>query len=160
MFFADPIAAFANLGRALRPGGRMVFVCFRARELNGWMTLPMAAAATIVPLEPPPAPGTPGPFSLADKERLHAILDSAGFIDVVCTPFDRDLVLGKDVDEATEFSIAAGPTARLLLDATDEVRTRVRTAVKNALAQYAGASGVALPSAAWIVRATNPLLAA
>ncbi|MFM8411336.1 MAG: class I SAM-dependent methyltransferase, partial [Alphaproteobacteria bacterium] len=30
MFFADPTAAFANLRRALRPGGRLAVVCWHA----------------------------------------------------------------------------------------------------------------------------------
>ena len=30
MFFADPVAAFGNIGRALRPGGRLVMMVWQA----------------------------------------------------------------------------------------------------------------------------------
>ncbi|GAA2978348.1 hypothetical protein Sfulv_60380 [Streptomyces fulvorobeus] len=33
-FFADPIAAFANLHRALRPGGRLAFICAAEADAN------------------------------------------------------------------------------------------------------------------------------
>ncbi|MGR6917476.1 hypothetical protein ACU635_24840 [[Actinomadura] parvosata] len=32
MFFADPVAAFANIGRALRPGARLVQLVWQAGE--------------------------------------------------------------------------------------------------------------------------------
>src|SRR5919202_367006 len=65
MFFADPVAAFANLRRALKPGGRMAFVCWREEAANPMMTVPMAAAAKHLPPLPPPAQDAhaPGPFA-------------------------------------------------------------------------------------------------
>ena len=90
MFFGDPVAAFANLRRALRPGGRLVFVCFREREVNSWWTVPLAAAATVVAAEQPTPAHEPGPFSLSDETRLRAVLDHSGFVGTVCEPADHD----------------------------------------------------------------------
>ncbi|HWA62483.1 MAG TPA: methyltransferase domain-containing protein, partial [Caulobacteraceae bacterium] len=74
MFFADPTAAFSNLRRALKPDGRMTFLCWRTVADNPIMTVPGAAAAKLFPAEPPaspPDPNAPGPFAFADGERLR-----------------------------------------------------------------------------------------
>jgi SAM-dependent methyltransferase len=65
MFFADPAAAFANIARGLRPGGRLVFVCWQNLADNEWIMVPGAAAAQHVALPPLDDPTAPGPFSLA-----------------------------------------------------------------------------------------------
>ena len=78
MFFADPIAGFANLRRALRPDGRMVFVCWQTPSANPWMAVLNRAAARMFGLDGPPH-DAPGPFSLADPERIAAVLDAGGF---------------------------------------------------------------------------------
>jgi SAM-dependent methyltransferase len=155
MFFRDPIAAFGNLRRALRSGGRLVFVCFRGRELNSWWVVPLSAAATVVPPEPPTPPHEPGPFSLADRERLRAILDGAGFVDAVCEPVDHDIVIGSNIESATEFILNAGPAARVIAKANDEVRARVRAAIMQSLAPHLGSAGVSFHAATWIIQAKN-----
>jgi SAM-dependent methyltransferase len=153
MFFRDPVLAFANLRGALRPGGRLVFVSWRDKELNAWMGVPMAAAMRVVGAEAPTPPDEPGPFSLSDEARLRAVLGAAGFADTGCEPVDSELSLGDDVESATDFSLHAGPVSRLVLDATDEVRARVRGAVVRALEPYAGPGGVVLRAATWMVQA-------
>ena len=65
MFFADPVAAFGNIGRALRPGGRLVLMVWQARERNAWSTAIRAAIAGDADVPPLPATG-PHPFSLGD----------------------------------------------------------------------------------------------
>lgn len=42
MFFDDPRAAFANLARALRPGGRLAFVCPQDPLRSEWVAVPSA----------------------------------------------------------------------------------------------------------------------
>ncbi len=83
MFFGDPTSAFTNLRRALRPGGRLAFVCFRDQRQNPCWTVPLAAAATVAKLEPPAAPKGPGVFSLADEDRLRAVVEQSGFVDLI-----------------------------------------------------------------------------
>ncbi len=118
-----------------------MLVCFRDRELNSWWTVPIAAAATVVGPEPPTPAHEPGPFSLADEIRLRAVLDGSGFVDAVCEPVDHDLVLGGDVDPATEFSANTGAAARVLAGASDEIRARVREALRQSLEQHASSTG-------------------
>jgi SAM-dependent methyltransferase len=70
MFFGDPTAGFANLARGLRPGGRLVFVCWQGLVDHEWVTVPAGAAAQHVPLPSLTEPGGPGPFSLSDRHDL------------------------------------------------------------------------------------------
>ena len=79
MFFADPVAAFANIRSATRPGGRLVFACWQPLAANQWMLVPGAALAEHLP-PPAPAPADgPGMFAFADPDRLRPILAAAGW---------------------------------------------------------------------------------
>ena len=155
MFFADPAAAFANLGGALRPGGRLAFVCWQPVTENPWMLVPIMAAAGVVPLPPPPAPDAPGPFAFGDPARVTRILEGAGFRQVGVAPFTPAIAIGGggDVDEAVEFVLQLGPTSAALRGATPEAIRRVAVAVREALGPFVTANGVVMPSAAWIVTA-------
>jgi SAM-dependent methyltransferase len=156
MFFADPTAAFANLRTALRAGGRLAFVCWQSLPQNGWLAVPLMAAARHIQFPPPPAPGAPGPFAFADADRVRGILEGAGFRDVA---FDRDehpIVVGGggSLDDVVDFLLdGVGPTSAALREAGPEARPKVAAAVRDALAPYATADGVSLPAAAWIVTA-------
>src|ERR1044072_744105 len=88
MFFDDPTAAFAHMRRALREGGRVVFVCGGGAAENDWVRLPMGAIRGIVPPTAPPDPEAPGPFSFGDRGRVAHILTAAGFTDIAIAAFD------------------------------------------------------------------------
>ena len=62
MFFEDASQAFGNLRTALRPGGRLCFLCWQELQKNDWVRVPLQAAAQHVPLPPRPEPGTPRPL--------------------------------------------------------------------------------------------------
>ncbi|MDO8379011.1 class I SAM-dependent methyltransferase [Phenylobacterium sp.] len=155
MFFADPPAAFANIRRALKPGGRLAFVCWRRPDENPFMTLPMAAAITHLPAPqaPPPAPDphAPGPFAFADPERVRGILAAAGFGRVEITPHDQKIGSG-DLDQALTVALKIGPLGAMLREHPDR-RDAVVDAVREALRPHAGPEGVKLPSATWIATA-------
>jgi SAM-dependent methyltransferase len=155
MFFADPEAAFTNLRRALKPGGRLVFVCWRAPAENPIMTLPMAAAAPhLPPPAPPPPPGSPGPFAFADPDRVRRILGAAGFSDIVLTPHNEKIG-GGDLATTLGLSMKVGPLGALLRD-NPSSRDAAIASVRAALAAHEGPEGVKLDSATWIVTARAP----
>ena len=156
MFFIDPVAAFENVARALTPGGRLAFVCWQEVAKNPWALVPMAAAAKHLELPPRPEPGAPGPFAFGDGARVRGILESAGYTDVGLEPFEHAFLLGGGLDAAVEFVTRIGPTARLLVDAPAETRTRVADALREALTAHLTDEGVRLASATWLVTARKP----
>jgi SAM-dependent methyltransferase len=134
MFFADPVAAFANIRRALRPGGALSFVCWQSMSANGWMLLPCTAVSAVTGTPVPADSTAPGPFSLADPRRVAAVLDGAGFSSVTITPRADQVALDGDQIEAfamTRTRIGAARAA--LADADDETRGRAVAAVRAAL---------------------------
>jgi len=150
MFFADPVAAFANLARAVRPGGRLVFVCWQPLAKNPWMRDPLQALARHIALPPPAAPDAPGPFAFADAQRVRGIVERAGFSDVAFESVTGELSLGTSVDDALHVATQIGPAGALLRDAPEAARESARAAMRELLAARATPKGVALPYAVWI----------
>jgi len=158
MFFTDPVAAFTNLRAALRPGGRLAFVCWQALLENPWLFVPLRAAAQHLTLPPPPAPDAPGPFAFADPERVRGILARAGFGDIVLEELHTTLTLGGGgtVDQAVRFlTEGVGPVSGVLREADPAVRPTVAAAVRAAIAPFHTPQGVRMGSAAWIVTARS-----
>ncbi|MGW4487263.1 class I SAM-dependent methyltransferase [Amycolatopsis sp. NPDC004368] len=137
MFFADPVAAFARVRHALRPGGRLAFVCLT--DVEG--TDLGAVFGALGPL-----PVRSGPTSLADPAHARAVLTDAGFRDVTCTHVEADQIWGRDVADAAEFVAGWGPVRHLRPD------TAVLT---EALRPFAEPGGVRLRGTAWLVAATR-----
>jgi SAM-dependent methyltransferase len=158
MFFADPALAFANLRKATKRGGRLVFACWRELARNPWHTVPLEAACKHVPRPREPGPDEPGPFSLADEARLRRVLAAAGFVRVAPTPveFDLDLAAGKGFDAAVETPFHIGFASRALENQPEASRAAARGAIRAALAPYRRGASVPLRAAIWIVEAVNP----
>lgn len=152
MFFPDPDLAFSNINRAGKSGGRMVFACWRGLPENPWMGAPVAAAFSVLTPPEKPEPGAPGPFSLADPERLKQILGGAGFVDVELRAVDELLNLG-DLEPALDFMTKMGPAADPLKEAPADVRDEAIAAMRAALEAGKTAEGIVMPGAIWIVEA-------
>ena len=156
MFFGDPGAAFGNIKKALKPGGRILFACWRPIAENGWMDVPLRAAYEHVPKMPRPGPEDPGPFSFADPERVKRIFHEAGLPEPSFTKCDVqiDIAAGGTLDDAVQSASEIGATARALQDAPDELRRPALAAVRRALEAYVTPTGVPLPGAVWLVSAS------
>jgi SAM-dependent methyltransferase len=81
MLLADPSAALAETRRVLRPGGRVALAVWDSVQHNPWALLPNLELIERA-LAPPPSPGAPGPFALADPERVRELLASSGFAEI------------------------------------------------------------------------------
>ncbi len=162
MFFDDPTAAFTHMRRALRPGGRVAFVCWRDAAENDWMRLPVGALKGILPPSALPGPEAPGPFSFGDRERGARILTTAGFTDIAISPFDAAVPFGEGetrdaaIDDAVKMTLEVGPLSRALADQPDDIRARASAAVRAAFAGVPCDRSVMINGAAWIVMARNP----
>jgi SAM-dependent methyltransferase len=153
MFFADPVAAFANIGRALRAGGRLAFACLREVEHNDWFTVPLTALLGHEPDVAPNAPYAPGMFSLADPGRISGLLTMAGFQDVRTVAVDTPMVYGRD---AATFILSSGPVRYNLRDADPSAVHQARERLAAALRPYEESGTVRMHGAWWVVTATKP----
>lgn len=157
MFFDDPVAAFANLRRALRPSGRVAFACWRPMLENEWMAVPCMAALAHVAAPAPPDPDAPGPFAFGDRERVARILSEAGFGDVTIEAFDIPVVLagGGTVDEVVAFIRSTGMGRLLLADPADPGVVAALDAMRDAFEAHVTPRGVELGAATWLVTAST-----
>lgn len=153
MFFADPVAAFANIRAALKSSARLGFVCWRPLVENPWMLEPMQAALPLLPPLPPPDPTAPGPFAFADAERVRAILTGAGFSAIRIEPFDTPIG-GSSVEQTLNLAFRVGPLGAALREHPERAG-EVAEAVRAKLVQYDAPGGVFMPAAVWIVQARN-----
>jgi SAM-dependent methyltransferase len=155
MFFADPIASFTNLRRALKPSGRLAFVCWREPKENPWMMTPLMAVYKHVPKMPPVGPEEPGPFAFASEERVMRILRGAGFVDVVMKPHNlaMDIAIGGGLEAAVDGSLQIGPASRALQGHPPETYEAAKASVRETLAPFLKGQSVALQGAIWIVTA-------
>jgi ubiquinone/menaquinone biosynthesis C-methylase UbiE len=154
MFFADPLAAFANIRKGLKQHGRLAFVCWRSAEENLWASAPYAAARDLLSPPEPSDPLAPGPFAFADAGRLRNILDEAGFADIRIDALDSTMNMGADTDEAAAQAMRIGPLARAVAGLDDAAREKIRNAVMPVLARYKSREGITPPAACWLVGAT------
>lgn len=151
MFFADPVTAFVNIATALTPGGRLVLLCWQDLSRNEWVTVPAGAALAHVPFPDLGAPDQPGPFSMADPDRITQLLTDASYTDITIAGIEAPMRLGDNTDDAVHFLSGTG-VARNLLDKVDpDTAERALTAVRDALHPYEHPHGVTLTGAAWLV---------
>ena len=155
MFFGDPVTAFTNIRRSLSADGRLACLAWRPLAANPWFGVPLAAAIRHVPPPAPQDPEAPGPMSFADSARVKRILSAAGFTAIDLERRDVMMKLSgpNELDRATEFATQVGPASRALMGATPAAQKAARTAIREALEDYAGADGVMLPGSVWFVTA-------
>jgi SAM-dependent methyltransferase len=150
MFFGDPVAAFANLARALKPDGRLVVLVWQSLAQNEWYSEFRAAGAAGRPLPPLP-PDAPGPFALGDPQRVRSVLTAAGFAEPELRAEHRPMAYGPDLPTAEMMALSVIST---LLDELDEEdRARARADLRRTLEEHLGPDGVTFRSAMWIISA-------
>jgi SAM-dependent methyltransferase len=153
MFFGDPVAAFTNIHRAVRPGGRLTLLTWQSLADNEWLTEFRTALAAGRELPTPP-PDAPGPFSLADPGRVRTILEAAGFTDISFESLRVPMRFGSDPDDVFDF---VGGFFGWLRDGLDEAgRARADDALRATIAAHTAPHEVAFESATWIVQARKP----
>jgi SAM-dependent methyltransferase len=153
MFFDDPKAAFANLARATRPGGRLRFACWRDFLSNEWIAVPSLAMVEHVGIPELPKPGAPGPFALADADRTTELLESSGWSEVTLVGHDDVMPMGRDPEDVLAFMLS-DEMGRQLVTGKDPGAVQAGTeATLEALRPYVTPGGVVLGGACWIVTA-------
>jgi SAM-dependent methyltransferase len=147
MFFGDPHAAFANIARALRPGGRLALLTWQPLDRNTWLKSFRTALAAGRDLPAPPP--VSGAFS--DPDLTRDLLASAGFADVRIDGLTEPMYFGRDAEDACRF--ITGQFAGLLTSLDPDARERAVADLRADLTAHQTDRGVRYDSATWLVRA-------
>lgn len=152
MFFGDPAAAFRNIGRALRPGGRLVQLVWQEPGLNEWFTAPRRAIAGSDPLVP--TAEDLAPFSLADAATSQHLLTSADFVEIDLAAVHEPVYYGADADAARDAALRLRHVSDLL--ARSAARTQALERLLVLLKAHETRDGVQFQSRAWIITSRRP----
>jgi len=155
MFFDDPVTAFSNIRKAMRPQARLAFCCWQSMKENDWTRIPLQAALQHVSPPEKPDPHAPGPFAFADSQRVQDILQSSGFCDVAVQSFTTDMRFDKapTLQQSVRELAMIGPVSMLLANQEPEVIERVFSSMEEALTPYYQDGALSLPGAIWFVTA-------
>ena len=147
MFFADPLAAFVNIGSAVRPEARLVMLVWQERDRNEWASVRQTLTGVAA------TPSGPNAFSLGDPAVTEGILTAAGFTDVDFSDVQEPVYYGPDSATALDAMLRLLKYEDLIADldapAADEARARLRATLEA----HETADGVYFDSRAWIVTA-------
>jgi SAM-dependent methyltransferase len=153
MFFGDPVAAFTNIYRALRPGGRLTLLTWNDINENEWLTEFRSAMAVGRDLPTPP-PDAPSPFAFCDPDRVSTILGTAGFVDVTFEALREPMCFGPDPEGAFDF---VRELTGWMLEGLDSAgRDAALAALRSTITEHINDNGVTYQSATWIVQAEKP----
>ncbi len=152
MFFADPVAAFTNIGRTLRPGARLVLLVWQDRDHNEWSWAIRQALAAGTAAPAPPASGQ-HPFSLADPAIAEGILAASGFAEVSFADVHEPVYYGRDSATAYDFVLGLRDTKDLLANLDAAMAEHALQRLRATLAAHDTGSGVLFDSRAWIITA-------
>jgi SAM-dependent methyltransferase len=155
MFFNDQVAAFSNIGRALRPGGRLAVMSWQELARNEWLLALREALAVGRTMGAPPN-GAPGPFGLAEPDHVRRVLAEAGFEDVELDAIEEPFELGTDADDAFSFVRTMGIVEGMTHDLDADDTARALDAVHAMLKAHETPDGVLVGSAAWLITARRP----
>ncbi|MGP4029563.1 class I SAM-dependent methyltransferase [Actinomadura sp. 3N407] len=151
MFFADHVAAFANLRKALAPDGRLAFL---GPQPGGPDSAYARATAALSPFLREASPAATGMGSLLDPARIRDVLAAAGFTDIDVAPVEAPMTFGAGTGDAVDFLFAMGPTRYNLRDVEAATVARIRGEVQDALTEFETADGVRIPGSVWVVTAS------
>ncbi len=161
MFFPNPVAALKNMRTALKPGGTMTHIVWRTPEDNPWLYM---AKEIVLGFLPPPGEDArtcgPGPFSMADKELVTAMMTAAGYENISFKRVDAPVLVGKTVKDAIDFQLTLGPAGEVFREAgvqAEEKRVEIEAALGKAIGeQKKERDGIVMASSSWVISATNP----
>ncbi|HEX9276399.1 MAG TPA: methyltransferase domain-containing protein [Casimicrobiaceae bacterium] len=160
MFFSNPVAAMRNIRNALKPGGRLMFITWRALADNPWMAIPKQIVLQYLP---PPGENAqtcgPGPFSMANPEVVTAQLKAAGFEDARVERTDGPVMIGATVEQAMDFQLALGPAGEIFREAgiqAEQRRQEIEDALRTELSHHLKNGKVYMQSSSWAITARKP----
>ena len=149
MFFDDPVAAFASIGAAMRPGGRLAFLCWQHDLHNELFAIPLEAFGEHVAL-----PESDASTVFGEPRKITAILQRAGWTNVQVRPLTEPAWIGTNVADVMTY-VRGMPVVRNLITelADDALIDRILASIAGQYASRQTADGVWVTAAAWLVTA-------
>jgi ubiquinone/menaquinone biosynthesis C-methylase UbiE len=155
MLMGDPGAALRETCRVLVPGGRVALAVWGEAGENPWASTPMLAVMEHFDA-PPPEPGAPGMFALADEDRLRRLLEEAGFSEIRVERVEA-VERYESLDAWWNLiSQIAGALATLLAGLSDTDRDAIRKRASEMASQYADDGALRFPSGLRLAAASRP----
>lgn len=151
MFFADPVAAFTNIRRALRPGARLVVMVWQSADRNEWFTATREAIAGS--RTPTASVSDVEPFSLADPAGTQRMLAAAGFAGIAFADIHEPVLYGPDPAAACDAVLDLRHAHDLLAGLDAPTAEHALDRLRATLTAHDTGSGVYFDSRAWIVTA-------
>jgi SAM-dependent methyltransferase len=150
MFFADPAAAFTSIAAALRPGGRLAFLCWRPDTENEVFAIPQRAFNAIAPGSVPARDDL-----FADPERLSRLLAAAGWTGIQADPVTQPAWIGSDVEDVIGYARGMELVRRAAEEAGggDLLVERALAVMAGEYGARQAPDGVWVEAAAWLVTA-------
>ena len=148
MFFANPVAALANIATALKPSGRLVFAAWGPVAGNPWFTIPRDAAIARLGKPLPADPFAPGPLAFQDVDRVTKLMKQAGLRDVRGETEIVPIVPFVTARKAAGIATMLGPAARMMKEfsGTAADGAAIETAVAEAFAKFETENGISVPA--------------
>jgi SAM-dependent methyltransferase len=148
MFFNDPVAAFTNIAKALKRGGRLALLCWSGPQHNPWFSMTRQVAIDHLGPVAAAAPDAPGPMAFQDIGRVRKLLAAAGFSGAEGREADIELIYPGSAAQLADLATEMGGSGSVVreLGASDEVIEAIRTELENRLGVWAKPDGVHLPA--------------
>lgn len=148
MFFADPVAAFANIRAAMRPGGRLAFVTWAGMAANPWFKIPSEVAQAHLGPVPRPDPRAPGPMAFSESDYVLDILSRAGWGAAESRVVALDLTPPGTLADVADFMGREGPASRIVAhhEGTEADIDTIVAGIAARIHDHATAEGVRIPA--------------
>jgi SAM-dependent methyltransferase len=148
MFFENPVAAFANMSRAVKPGGRMTFAAWGQIPSNPFFTYPAQAARAIIGAPPKSDPDLPGPFAFRDPARVLDILRDAGLPNAECETSEILLTPQGSLADFADLLLCIGPADMAVshFDATQDQIAALHDMLQELFVPFDGPEGFRIPA--------------
>lgn len=148
MLLPQPERAVSGVLLVLKPGGRFATATWGGPDRNPWMSL-MGMSVLQMGISPGGDPYEPGGvFSLSEPEGLSALLNEAGFVDVLVDPIDFTMSF-PDFDQYWSMqSEISGPLAVIIEEMDEEQVAQVKASAESLADAFKTDDGYVFPATA------------
>jgi ubiquinone/menaquinone biosynthesis C-methylase UbiE len=153
MLMPDPAAALSETRRVLRPGGHLALAVWSLPERNPWLSI---AGRMFVQrgYVPPPEPGAPSVFEMANEDHTRGLLQDAGFTDVRIEEVPVRFVY-RDVDDyVATANDTGGMFATVWRETSEEEHQAIKAQLEEKFAPFTVDGGYELPGVALVAVAS------